>query len=784
MQLVTDVLTVQHHLALFVDDLALLVHDVVVLQHLFTDGKVGGFQLLLGALDGVGNELVLDGHILFQAQAVHQVLHALTAEDAHQVIFQAEEEARSTGVALTAGTAAQLVVDTAALVALGTDDEQAAGLAHSSSFALDFRLKLFAQLLKALAGMQYGGVLGLGVAVALGHQVLQLGVDGLLRRGGQLSTGSLGAGLGVLVLVFQLGQVLGQVAAQLLAQSGLGHVGHVAAQHNIGTTAGHVGGDGHGALLTGLGDDLGFALVLLGVQHIMLDALLLQQLGESLALFDTDGADQNGLALGVAFGHLLDDGVVLAVDGLVHAVRQVLAGAGLVGGDADDVQAVDLAELVSLGGSRTGHTGQLVIHTEVVLEGDGGQGLALGSNGHAFLGLDGLVQAVVEAAAIHQTAGELVNDDDLALFDDVVDVTVHNAAGFDGAVNVVAQGHIVGVGQVLHMEEGFGLLHAGFGQSSGLALFVHDIIAVDLLLSGYLVVQFHDNALLQCLGKVVGALVHHAGVLALAADDQRGTSFVDEDGVHLVDDGVGVAALHHVGLVNDHVIAQVIKPELIVGAVGDISSVGGLTVVGLNAVHHQADGQAQEAVDFAHPLTIAASQVIVDGDNMHAFAGQGVEVNGHGGHQGLAFTGLHLSDAGAVQHNAADDLHGVGLHAQHTPVSLTADGKSFGQQVVQRFAFFQARLELGRLGLQLLVGQLLHLRLQGQDLVLQRVDALQFLVREGTKQFFKKRHYKIPCIFRRPGQGSYIALTYLTIIHPHRACCQTCAGVFTNIFSF
>ena len=82
------------------------------------------------------------------------------------------------------------------------------------------------------------------------------------------------------------------------------------------------------------------------------------------------------------------------------------------------------------------------------------------------------MQAVVEAAAIHQTAGELVNDDDLALFDDVVDVTVHNAAGFDGAVNVVAQGHIVGVGQVLHMEEGFGLLHAGFGQSSGLALFV------------------------------------------------------------------------------------------------------------------------------------------------------------------------------------------------------------------------------------------------------------------------------------------------------------------------
>ena len=113
----------------------------------------------------------------------------------------------------------------------------------------------------------------------------------------------------------------------------------------------------------------------------------------------------------MALGDLLNDGVVLAVDGLVDAVGQVLAGAGLVGGDADDVQAVNFAEFVGLGGGCTGHAGQLFVHAEVVLEGDGGQRFALGGDLYALLGLDGLMQTLVVAAADHQTAGELVHDD-------------------------------------------------------------------------------------------------------------------------------------------------------------------------------------------------------------------------------------------------------------------------------------------------------------------------------------------------------------------------------------
>ena len=72
-------------------------------------------------------------------------------------------------------------------------------------------------------------------------------------------------------------------------------VGH-AAQDDVGAAAGHVGGDGDRAEAAGLGHDLGLALVVLRVQHHVLDALLLQQGREVLGLLDGDGAHQHRAA--------------------------------------------------------------------------------------------------------------------------------------------------------------------------------------------------------------------------------------------------------------------------------------------------------------------------------------------------------------------------------------------------------------------------------------------------------------------------------------------------------
>ena len=59
---------------------------------------------------------------------VQHAVELVGAEDAHQVVFQRQEELGAARIALAAGAAAQLVVDAAALVALGAEHEQAAGL--------------------------------------------------------------------------------------------------------------------------------------------------------------------------------------------------------------------------------------------------------------------------------------------------------------------------------------------------------------------------------------------------------------------------------------------------------------------------------------------------------------------------------------------------------------------------------------------------------------------------------------------------------------------------------
>ena len=72
---------------------------------------------------------------------------------------------------------------------------------------------------------------------------------------------------------------------------------HPFAELDVGAAAGHVGGDGHPAVLSGPGDDLGLPVMLLGVEHLVLDLLLFQHRRDLLGDIDGDGADQDRPAL-------------------------------------------------------------------------------------------------------------------------------------------------------------------------------------------------------------------------------------------------------------------------------------------------------------------------------------------------------------------------------------------------------------------------------------------------------------------------------------------------------
>ena len=138
-------------------------------------------------------------------------------------------------------------------------------------------------------------------------------------------------GLDLLVHHFPLLTQLGHfVLAGCLGQTFIGFDGlhvffDVAPQHDVGAATGHVGGDGDHAGTTGLGHDVRFACVLLGVEHLVRQLLLGQQLGDELRVFNRGGAHQHRLATLVAFPDIGNGRVVALLRGLVHAVELVVA---------------------------------------------------------------------------------------------------------------------------------------------------------------------------------------------------------------------------------------------------------------------------------------------------------------------------------------------------------------------------------------------------------------------------------------------------------------------------
>ena len=72
----------------------------------------------------------------------------------------------------------------------------------------------------------------------------------------------------------------------------------------------------------------------------------------------------------------------------------------------------------------------------------------------------------------------------------------------------------------------------------------------------------------------------------------------------------------------------------------------------------------EEVVDRAHPLRVAAGQVVVDGDDVDAAAGERVEDRRQRRDEGLALAGAHLGDLALVEDGAADELDVEVAHAE------------------------------------------------------------------------------------------------------------------------
>src|SRR5207237_1438229 len=110
-------------------------------------------------------------------------------------------------------------------------------------------------------------------------------------------------------------------------------VRHARAKLNVCAAPSHVRGDGDGATLAGSSDDLGFLLVVFGIEDRMNDSLALEHPREMLTDLDGNGANEDRPAFAVNILYLVQHGAVLFALSLIDRIVRICARDRPVGGD-------------------------------------------------------------------------------------------------------------------------------------------------------------------------------------------------------------------------------------------------------------------------------------------------------------------------------------------------------------------------------------------------------------------------------------------------------------------
>ena len=179
--------------------------------------------------------------------------------------------------------------------------------------------------------------------------------------------------------------------------------------------------------------------------------------------------------------------------------------------------------------------------------------------------------------------------------------------------------------------------------------------------------QLRNN--LVDLGVFVGGLFRGPG------NNQGRARFVDKDGVHFIDDGEVMAALDAIGEVIFHVVAKIVEAKFVVRTVSNVGVIRRTALSIIQIVHDHANAQAQRAIQRAHPLGVAARQIIVDGNDVYAAPSQRIQTGRQGGHQRFSFAGFHFGDFAFVQDHATDQLHVEMAHVQEAPTRFAHQRK-------------------------------------------------------------------------------------------------------------
>ena len=154
--------------------------------------------------------------------------------------------------------------------------------------------------------------------------------------------------------------------------------------------------------------------------------------------------------------------------------------------------------------------------------------------------------------------------------------------------NIMLYLQVLRIRKILYVEEFLYLLHTCSSQVYKLILLIDDEIPGLLLLDTH--DSVHSGQILHILTTLhltcenITHFIKGCGLATLSGNNQRCTGLINQYGVHLIDDGKIQITKNQLLLVDNHVISQVIKAQLIIGNISDIAGISLLPLLGSHMV--------------------------------------------------------------------------------------------------------------------------------------------------------------------------------------------------------
>ena len=444
--------------------------------------------------------------------------------------------------------------------------------------------------------------------------------------------------------------------------------------------------------IPGLVHDLAFLCVLLRGEQGEGQPRRRKDLRQGLAGPDRAGADQDRLPPPGSFRDVAQDRLIRRFLGLENPFREHLASARLVQGHRLHPHLEEVPEFPGTLRRRPRQPANGVVEPKVTLPRDRGCGIVFRPDLHAFLRLHRLVQAIPPGPLTEAAPGELIDDADLfLLIDHVTRIPQEEMLRPQRVENIGLPGPTQQIpGNPRGLMDDFKPFPGQLDPASRQVQFV---------------VLVHPQGRGQLLGHKVGRLAVVPPRTRLA-DDQGRSRFVDEHGVHFVDDGEAKGPLHHrrfrilpahEGVAEtlpvprarrsqEHeVIPKVIKSEFIPDAVGHIRRIRRAFRFrrAFLALRKVLDRQAQILEDRGGELAVAFGQVAVHGDAMHPLPKQGKGKRRQGNRQSLALPRRHFRHRASHQDQATCQLGRVVEQAGGSLRGLPHDGERLFHHVLQ-----------------------------------------------------------------------------------------------------